>query len=192
MTATYSLSEVRKRHGEVFDRAAVEPVLVTKQSRLGYVIVGAELWSEPNSGEALETRMAFEQVAERAAEILAALRAGMPASTVEAKEEAPPPTFLRRTFDAIKRNARFSRTLVTVSDARRDFSAICNRVAFGKERIVIGRHGKNRVAVIPYEDLQLLEELEDRLDLRAALASLKEAEQEGTVAWDDAKRELGL
>jgi mRNA interferase RelE/StbE len=103
-----------------------------------------------------------------------------PTSTVEA-EEGPAPTFLRRTVDAIKRNAALSRKLVFVSEARRDFSAICNRVAFGKERVVIGRHGKSRVAVIPYEDLQLLEELEDRLDLRAALAALKEAEEEGTA-----------
>jgi hypothetical protein len=40
--------------------------------------------------------------------------------------------------------------------------------------------------------LRLLEALEDRIDLGAALAALKEAESEGTVAWDDLKRELGL
>jgi prevent-host-death family protein len=80
----------------------------------------------------------------------------------------------------------------SVSEARRRFAEICNRVAYGRERIAIERHGKSRVAVVPYEDVELLEELEERLDLRAALAALKEAGSAGIVAWDDLKRELGL
>ena len=30
----------------------------------------------------------------------------------------------------------------TVSDARRDFADLCNRVAYGRERVIIERHGK--------------------------------------------------
>ncbi len=41
---TYSLSDVRNRHGEVFDRAFVEPVFVTKQNRRSHVIMAAELY----------------------------------------------------------------------------------------------------------------------------------------------------
>jgi len=82
--------------------------------------------------------------------------------------------------------------VTSVSEARRRFAEICNRAAYGRERIAIDRHGKSRVAVVPYEDVELLEELEERLDLRAALAALKEAEEEGTVSWDDLKRDLGL
>lgn len=82
--------------------------------------------------------------------------------------------------------------IASVTEARRGFADICNRAAYGRERVVIGRHGKSRVAVVPYEDVQLLEALEDRMDLRAALAALKEAEEEGAVSWDDLKRELGL
>ena len=78
----------------------------------------------------------------------------------------------------------------SMTEARRDFADICNRAAYGRERVVIGRHGKSRVAVVPYEDVELLEELEDYLDLRAALAALKEAAERGTVSWDDLKREL--
>jgi prevent-host-death family protein len=80
----------------------------------------------------------------------------------------------------------------SVSEARRRFAEICNRAAYGRERIAIDRHGKSRVAVVPYEDMELLEQLEERLDLRAALAALKEAEDEGTVSWDDLKRDLGV
>jgi prevent-host-death family protein len=83
-------------------------------------------------------------------------------------------------------------TIASVTTARRDFSEICNRVAYGHERVAIERHGKNCVAVVPYEDVELLEAIEDQLDLRAAVAALKEAEDEGTVSWDDLKRELSL
>jgi prevent-host-death family protein len=83
-------------------------------------------------------------------------------------------------------------TIASVTEARRNFADICNRAACGHERIVIGRHGKACVAVVPYEDVKLLEELEDRLDLRAALVALKEAEDEGTLSWDDLKHELGV
>ena len=81
----------------------------------------------------------------------------------------------------------------SIAEARRRFADICNRVAYGRERVAIERRGKNVVAaVVPYEDVELLEELEERLDLRAALAALKEAEEEGTVSWEDLKREFDL
>ena len=38
--------------------------------------------------------------------------------------------------------------------ARDGFAEILNRVSFGKSRIILTRHGKDLVAVIPIEDLQ--------------------------------------
>jgi prevent-host-death family protein len=38
---TYTLSEARNRHGEIFDRAAFEPILLTKQSRPSHVLMSA-------------------------------------------------------------------------------------------------------------------------------------------------------
>jgi prevent-host-death family protein len=84
-----------------------------------------------------------------------------------------------------------SATTTTVSDARRDFAHIFNRVAYGRERVVIERHGKGRVAVVPIEDLAILELVEDRLDLLAADAALKEAEEQGSVAWQELSEEVG-
>jgi len=40
----YTLTDARNRHGEVFDKAAKEPVLLTKQSRPSHVIVSAEAY----------------------------------------------------------------------------------------------------------------------------------------------------
>jgi len=81
---------------------------------------------------------------------------------------------------------------VTTVDARRDFSDLLNRVAYGHERMVLTRRGKRLVAVVPVEDLELLESLEDRIDLEAAREALAEADREGTTSWEGLKTELGL
>jgi prevent-host-death family protein len=40
-TSSYTLSEAKNRHGEVFDHAAQEPVLITKKSRPSHVVLSA-------------------------------------------------------------------------------------------------------------------------------------------------------
>jgi len=77
---------------------------------------------------------------------------------------------------------------------RQEFSETINRVAYGRERIVLHRRGKNLAALIPVEDLALLEALEDRLDVEDAeriLAQAK-AKRERPIAWEKAKKKLGL
>jgi PHD/YefM family antitoxin component YafN of YafNO toxin-antitoxin module len=74
-------------------------------------------------------------------------------------------------------------TRLNASEARSDFSSTVNRVAYGKDRVVLHRRGK---------DLQLLEELEARVDLDEARAALKEADKKGTIAWERIKKDLGL
>jgi len=78
------------------------------------------------------------------------------------------------------------------SAARDNFSDTLNRVSYKKERVVIRRHGKDVAAVVPIEDLQFLEKMEDRLDLEEALAALKEAEGEELIPWERVKKDLGL
>ena len=48
------------------------------------------------------------------------------------------------------------------------------------------------MALIPLEDLRLLEELEDKLDAEQALIALEEAKEQGMVPFEVVKRELGL
>jgi len=79
-----------------------------------------------------------------------------------------------------------------VSEARKDLSETLNRVRYKGERIVLHRRGKDVAALVPVEDLALLEELEDRVDLEAAREALLEASEKGTVSWDDVKKKLGL
>lgn len=56
---------------------------------------------------------------------------------------------------------------VTVSAARSKFQELLNRVGFGRERIIVERHGRPIAAIISIEDLQRLEEIEDALDSAA-------------------------
>lgn len=81
---------------------------------------------------------------------------------------------------------------VNTVNARAQFSDIINRAAFGKERVTLTRRGKEIVAVVPIEDVMLLEALEDKIDLEEARAALAESKKKGTVSWDKFKKELGI
>lgn len=83
-------------------------------------------------------------------------------------------------------------THLRASKARKDFSDTINRVAYSGERIVLERHGKPVVAIVPVADLELLEKLEDRMDLEAARAALADVKKHGTVPWEKIKADLGL
>ena len=48
-------------------------------------------------------------------------------------------------------------TNISTAEARNDFADVINRASFGKERFVLTRRGKKLVAIVPVEDLDLLE-----------------------------------
>jgi len=81
---------------------------------------------------------------------------------------------------------------VTTAAARKNFSDLINRVAYGKDRVVLTRRNRPLAAVVPIEDIALIEEIEDREDLKAARAALREAKRKGTIPWARIKKELNL
>jgi prevent-host-death family protein len=85
-------------------------------------------------------------------------------------------------------------TRLNVSKAREEFPEVVNRAAYGKERTIVSRRGKDLAAVIPIEDLRLLERLAreemDRLDLEDARVAL--AEPGENIPLEVVKKELGL
>ena len=83
-------------------------------------------------------------------------------------------------------------TSMPITAARDDLSEAVNRVAYGRERICLTRHGKDVACVVSVEEARLLDLIEDRLDLSDALEALKELREEGSVSWDDLKAELGV
>lgn len=78
---------------------------------------------------------------------------------------------------------------IAASDFRQQLADMGNRVSYGGERITVTRSGKPLFAVVPYEDAELLEALEDRMDLELARKALK---RNDTVPWEKVKKELGL
>jgi len=78
---------------------------------------------------------------------------------------------------------------VSTVKARDEFADIVNRVAYGKERVILTRRGKKLVAVVPIEDIKLLEELEEKQDAADAEKALKE---KGGIPWDEVKKKLKL
>lgn len=95
----------------------------------------------------------------------------------------------------IVRTVHTSMTRLNVSKAREQFPEIVNRAAYGKERTIVSRRGKDLAAVIPIDDLRLLERLSkkemDRQDLADARAALKEAKEKGTIPLREVLRRLG-
>ena len=87
-------------------------------------------------------------------------------------------------------------TRLNVSKAREEFPDVVNRAAYGKERTIVSRRGKDLAAVIPIEDLRLLERLAqeemDRTDLEDAHLALAEAAEKGTIPLEEARKRLGL
>ncbi len=83
-----------------------------------------------------------------------------------------------------------SEAITTVS-ARQHFSDLINRVAYGKNRILLTRRNRPLAAVVPIEDVALLEAMEDRDDLKAARAAIREVKRKGTTPWPRLKKELG-
>jgi prevent-host-death family protein len=73
-----------------------------------------------------------------------------------------------------------------------DFADVLSRAAEGKERVILVRDGKALAAVVPLEDVQLLEEMEDRIDGEDARAALAEAQEKGTIPLEQLRAELGL
>jgi prevent-host-death family protein len=78
-----------------------------------------------------------------------------------------------------------------ISEARETFSTTINRVAFGHERVVLTRHGRRVAAVVPVEDLELLEALEDARDLDEVRAALADPESHDRIPWDELKARIG-
>jgi prevent-host-death family protein len=78
---------------------------------------------------------------------------------------------------------------IEASQLRQEISTALNTVAFGGERIAINRHGKRVAVLVPVNDLELLEALENAEDLKRAKKALKE---KGSIPWTQAKKKLGL
>lgn len=81
---------------------------------------------------------------------------------------------------------------IPVTEARNGFADLVNKVAYTKERFSLMRKNKAMAVLVPIEDLELLEKLEDHFDIKEIEKALLEIETEGTVSWATLKAESGI
>ncbi|HSM60886.1 MAG TPA: type II toxin-antitoxin system Phd/YefM family antitoxin [Longimicrobiales bacterium] len=81
---------------------------------------------------------------------------------------------------------------ITTAEARKNMAELLNRAAYGGERFVVTRHGKELVAIVPVDDATLLERLRALLEKRDYEAALEAVAELGTVPWDEVRRDLDL
>lgn len=85
-------------------------------------------------------------------------------------------------------------TKLAASQARDSFSDTLNRVAYRGERIVLLRRGRDLAAIVPLEDLKLIQKTEDEIDVRGAKKALAEMKRKGLkpVPYERVRKKLGL
>ncbi len=82
-------------------------------------------------------------------------------------------------------------TVINTVDAKEQFTDIINRVAHNNERVILTRRGKEIAVIIPIDDLKVLQDSQDKYDLREAIDALKEARNAGTISIEKLKEEVG-
>ena len=80
---------------------------------------------------------------------------------------------------------------IGVSEARETFAELVNRVAYGRERVLVARRGRPIAAIVPIDDVEFIERIEDELDRQAALEALADPEHAETIPWEQVKAKLG-
>jgi prevent-host-death family protein len=78
---------------------------------------------------------------------------------------------------------------INSANARKSFSDLLNESGFGGRRIVVTRKGKAVAAMVPLEDLEAIQALEDQMDTEEASQILSDSKSE-FIPWDQAKKEL--
>jgi len=83
---------------------------------------------------------------------------------------------------------------IGIADIRNNMADTLNRVVYKADRIVLEQRGEGVAAIVPMEDLALLEAMEDRDDVKAARRALAEMKRKGQkpIPWSKVKKELGL
>lgn len=78
----------------------------------------------------------------------------------------------------------------TASEVRENWGQTLDEVRYRGDRVVITKSGKPAAALVSAEDLELLEMLEDRDDIRAAREALAESSER--IPYAKVRAKLGL
>jgi prevent-host-death family protein len=78
---------------------------------------------------------------------------------------------------------------VSIKHIRDNLADAINRVAYGGERVILQRRGKDIAALVSMEDLQRLQEMEDKADIKAARKARKER---GGISLEQYRKKHGI
>ena len=81
-------------------------------------------------------------------------------------------------------------TTISTADARKHFADIVNKVAYGKEPVVLTRRGQEVAALVSMDELALLQQIEDHIDIEDAKKAL--AEPGENISAQEVWKQLGL
>jgi len=79
---------------------------------------------------------------------------------------------------------------VSTAEARKKLAEIVNKVAYGKEPVILTRRGEEIVTLISMEEFELLQLIEDHIDIEDARKALEEPGE--NISAEDFWKELGL
>jgi len=87
-----------------------------------------------------------------------------------------------------------SMTRLTASKAQEEFADTLDRVVREGERVVVRKGKRDVAAIVPVEDLELIEAIEDHLDHKAARKAVAEAEAKGEkpIPLEEARKLIEL
>lgn len=81
---------------------------------------------------------------------------------------------------------------ISTAETRKHMAELLNRAAYGGERFVVTRHGKELAAIVPLSEVTLLDKLRSLLDRKEFEAAVEEIRTAGTRSWDDVRRDLDV
>jgi antitoxin Phd len=81
-------------------------------------------------------------------------------------------------------------TTISTAYARKNFADIVNKVAYGKEPVVLTRRGQEIAALVSMDELELLQQIEDHMDIEDAKKALSEPGD--NVSAQEVWKQLGL
>lgn len=81
-------------------------------------------------------------------------------------------------------------TTISTAEARKNFADLVNKVAYGREPIVLTRRGQGIAALVSMDELELLQRIEDHMDIEDAKKAL--AEPGENIPAQEVWKKLGL
>jgi antitoxin Phd len=81
-------------------------------------------------------------------------------------------------------------TTITTAYAKKNFADIVNKVAYGKEPVVLTRRGQEIAALVSMDEFELLKQIEDHMGIEDAKKALSEPGD--NVSAQEVWKQLGL